>query len=327
MNVINQSIRVGLFFVFGIIMIWVVREQLDDTIFLQSPSYVLKAPFADLKQIRVSDEVRLAGVRIGFVHDTHLEGDQAIAVLSIEENFKMPNDSTAVIAMSGLLGANYVGIMPGKSETYLKDGDKIQTKESADITSVFNQVSNITKKVDAFLGGSETGGNSSMDSLFDNLNGIINENKVKLSRVLDNLETASNKIASGEGTVGKFINDESAYERFLDMVSEIKKAADNATAMITEARNVVQKVEQGKGALGVLLTDEGIGDKIRSTVNNIEEFSAKLNNDQSTLGRVISSDELYQRASSTINRVQDAVGGIENSGPLTAVGVAAGALF
>ena len=42
---------------------------------------------------------------------------------------------------------------------------------------------------------------------------------------------------------------------------------------------------------------------------------------------IISNDDLYKKAESALNKVDKAVDSVSNSGPITAVGVAANALF
>ena len=44
---------------------------------------------------------------------------------------QIPDDSFASIQTQGLLGGNYVGISPGGSESYLKNGSQIEQTQSA----------------------------------------------------------------------------------------------------------------------------------------------------------------------------------------------------
>ena len=44
---------------------------------------------------------------------------------------RIPDDSDAGILTAGLLGGQYVGIGPGASETFFRDGDRIQFTQSA----------------------------------------------------------------------------------------------------------------------------------------------------------------------------------------------------
>ena len=52
--------------------------------------------------------------------------------LRIEPQYdKIPDDSDASVLTAGLLGGQYVGVGPGSSETFFKDGDRIQFTQSA----------------------------------------------------------------------------------------------------------------------------------------------------------------------------------------------------
>jgi phospholipid/cholesterol/gamma-HCH transport system substrate-binding protein len=53
-------------------------------------------------------------------------------VLRIENQYsEIPDDSDASIQTAGLLGGKYIGIGPGGSETFLKEGGQIEFTQSA----------------------------------------------------------------------------------------------------------------------------------------------------------------------------------------------------
>jgi phospholipid/cholesterol/gamma-HCH transport system substrate-binding protein len=57
---------------------------------------------------------------------------KAAVVLRIEDEYKeIPEDSDASIQTAGLLGGKYIGIGPGGSETFLKEGGQIEFTQSA----------------------------------------------------------------------------------------------------------------------------------------------------------------------------------------------------
>jgi len=86
-------------------------------------------------------------------------------------------------------------------------------------------------------------------------------------------------------------------------------------------------VKAGKGALGALVYDEQTGTEVKLAVKNLKEVSDKLNNGQGTLGKLISDDSLFREAQGTMRKVDRAVDGLSDQGPITAVGVAAKSLF
>lgn len=96
-------------------------------------SYDLSASFRSLEGISVGTDVRLAGVKIGSVSDVELNSEtyRAETTLSLQDGVKIPDDSAAVISSEGLLGGNFVEIMPGGSEFYFGAGDAFTDTQGA----------------------------------------------------------------------------------------------------------------------------------------------------------------------------------------------------
>ena len=66
---------------------------------------------------------------------------------------------------------------------------------------------------------------------------------------------------------------------------------------------------------------------MKTAVQNIRNVSDKLASGQGTLGRLINDDSLYQSAQGTLKKADRALDGMNDSGPISAVGVVANALF
>jgi phospholipid/cholesterol/gamma-HCH transport system substrate-binding protein len=97
-------------------------------------SYTLKARFQNIGQLKARAPVKIAGVRIGDVQSIQLEPQRmdALVTMSIDKQYNdIPDDSSAAIFTSGLLGDQYVGLEPGGSPTFLKDGDELVLTQSA----------------------------------------------------------------------------------------------------------------------------------------------------------------------------------------------------
>ena len=92
-----------------------------------SGNYPIHASFRSAEGVRVGTDVRLAGVKIGSVTQIELDSDtyEARSTLSIGKNIQIPDDSSLTIASEGLLGGNFVEVVPGMSEDYLQSGDEV----------------------------------------------------------------------------------------------------------------------------------------------------------------------------------------------------------
>jgi phospholipid/cholesterol/gamma-HCH transport system substrate-binding protein len=96
--------------------------------------YRVTAEFDNVGDLKAGSPVSMAGVRIGEVESIGFDARsyKAVAKLRIDNQFnQIPEDSDASIQTQGLLGGKYVGIGAGGSETYLKDGSKVEFTQSA----------------------------------------------------------------------------------------------------------------------------------------------------------------------------------------------------
>lgn len=96
-------------------------------------TYDLNASFRSLEGVSVGTDVRLAGVKIGTVTgvDLNPETFRADTVFSVKDGIEIPDDSAVVISSEGLLGGNFVEIMPGGSPFAFEAGDEIEDTQGA----------------------------------------------------------------------------------------------------------------------------------------------------------------------------------------------------
>ncbi len=104
-----------------------------------SKHYGLKADFRSADGIHVGTDVRLAGVKVGTVSDLSLnvETYRAEAELAIENAVDIPEDSALTVSSEGLLGGNFIEIIPGASYEYMQPGDEfLDTQGSVSLISL-----------------------------------------------------------------------------------------------------------------------------------------------------------------------------------------------
>ncbi len=96
-------------------------------------SYQLVARFDNIGGLKVRAPVKSAGVIVGRVTSITLDPVryQGLVKLDIHQDVKFPNDSSARILTSGLLGDQYLGIEPGAQEKTFVAGDEIKQTQSA----------------------------------------------------------------------------------------------------------------------------------------------------------------------------------------------------
>lgn len=90
-------------------------------------SYELRASFRSVEGVRVGTDVRLAGVKVGTVTALTLNPQTffADAVISVQKDLQLPDDSTILISSEGLLGGSFVELSPGGSLDVIPPGGEI----------------------------------------------------------------------------------------------------------------------------------------------------------------------------------------------------------
>ena len=96
-------------------------------------SYPLSASFRSAEGVSVGTDVRLAGVKVGTVTGIALDREtfRARTEFTVTEGVEIPDDSQVVIASEGLLGGNFVEIMPGGSPFNYAAGDEVLDTQGA----------------------------------------------------------------------------------------------------------------------------------------------------------------------------------------------------
>lgn len=96
-------------------------------------SYDLTASFRSVEGIIAGTDIRLAGVKIGTVSRIELNPDtfRGDVTLALVDGIIIPDDSAAVIASEGLLGGNFVEIVPGGSLDNFTAGAEIEDTQGA----------------------------------------------------------------------------------------------------------------------------------------------------------------------------------------------------
>lgn len=125
---------VGAFVVAGIGALVVLALKVGNlSTYNVSESYQLQAHFTNVGGLKPTASVRSAGVLVGrvtsIVLDTNLY--EAKVTMSIDKRYQFPKDTFANILTSGLLGEQYIGLIPGGDDQMLKNGDEFKKTQSA----------------------------------------------------------------------------------------------------------------------------------------------------------------------------------------------------
>jgi phospholipid/cholesterol/gamma-HCH transport system substrate-binding protein len=90
--------------------------------------YNVVAKFERVDGLGIGADVRLSGIKVGTVVDQRLEPNTFLAVvtLSLDAQVRLPTDTVAQITSEGLLGSNFVSLVPGADEKVIAPGGEVR---------------------------------------------------------------------------------------------------------------------------------------------------------------------------------------------------------
>lgn len=353
--------RLGLFFALSAIAAFLMFEVIGGMEFFKR-GYPVKAHFNNIQDLKVGDPVKMAGVRIGRVEDIDFENNRVRVIMKVDGNRTLKTDSRATIKFLGLMGQNYVSISLGTATA--TDLDKttlavIEAEEQPDLSALMARmekvavgVENVTK---SFSG-------DSIQNILGPLTDFVKENSPNLTATIANMKTVSDGIAAGEGSVGKMIKDDQLYFATLGSVKKLQGTADTLDATLNDARslfgdakgalgnisNVVTKagtaldgmnatvaeargavadMRAGKGSLGKIMNDDALYVAATASMTNLREILEKINQGQGSVGKLVNDESLFRNIKMTLQKVEKATEGLEDTGPLSVLGTAVSSLF
>lgn len=125
---------VGLFVLLGLVALAFLALRAGNlSTFSFAPTYRVEASFDNLGGLKVRAPIKSSGVVVGRVVDIGFNNQEFLATVTfeIEDKYQFPDDSSASILTSGLLGEQYIGLTPGGSDEDLKDNGRIIYTQSA----------------------------------------------------------------------------------------------------------------------------------------------------------------------------------------------------
>jgi len=301
MKGLSLEARVGVVVALALgVLLWS-SFQLKDFAFRRAEGMRVSTLFDSAAGLDKNAPVKMAGVSIGEVEAMALEDSRAKVIMRIRPEVKIPKGSRAVVKASGLLGDKYIEILPGRDPGTLEDGAQIPQEEgTADLDALINRFGAIADDVKAVTASlrnvlASTEGEQSLKdivahfrSVAENLDHILSENREGLKNTVANAEEFTralreegpklvatlNRIADrldrGDGTLGKLLTDDAAYQKLDDALASLNTVSKN--------------LEEGKGTLGKLINDDEAYAKLNTALTGLSGTLNQIDQIRITLG-------------------------------------------
>src|SRR5680860_276966 len=273
------KVRLGLFIIGGVALfvltIFIIGRQQN----LFNPVFKLTATFHNVSGLQVGNNVRFTGINVGMIDNIKIINDSTVQVnMLVKKNVQqfIKSDCEVAIGSEGLIGNRLVSISYGSPDAPIaEDGQQLTSTEPVE--------------TDAIMASLQT-------------------SVLTAETITQQLAEIMMNINSGQGTLGRLIQDSSIAENInqtienFKMSSEgldqtIKVTKENAfafmeslqkTAAKTEVASnqlgeIMVKINSGEGTLGMLIQDTTLATDLNITVVNLKESSVGMNENMEAL--------------------------------------------
>ena len=133
-----------LILIISIICIFYYSSKIN--LFNKMETIQINSSFFDIGNVNIGNDVKIKGVKVGEVSGISLDQENYMAIVtsSVDENIKIPDNSTFKISNNGFIGSPYIEIQLGESEVLLKNND--YTSDNIDAVSLEEIINNFIFK-------------------------------------------------------------------------------------------------------------------------------------------------------------------------------------
>jgi phospholipid/cholesterol/gamma-HCH transport system substrate-binding protein len=282
----KRAVGAGAFVLIGLFLFAVALFMIGERRMLFERRFTLYAEFSRLGELEPGAPVRVAGAGAGEVVDIELPSrpsEKFRVKMEVREALHpiIRTDSIAVPQTEGLVGGVFVNIGAGTDQApRVADGGTIQGREPFQISDLLQQASDtmmmIGDTVAALRGDAETA-MKEIAGTAEDAHALFNTMKPDLEAMAANGRLISSdtrelmaKINSGQGTVGRLINDDDLYRQLQEVTRQGQGVMANLHQVSDEARRALVDFRSKDGPAQGLLVD------MRTTIGQAREATADL---------------------------------------------------
>jgi phospholipid/cholesterol/gamma-HCH transport system substrate-binding protein len=256
------------------------------------------AVYTDVQGIVPANPVMVNGFRVGQVNDIEIRPDATgkivITMLITNTDVKIPKNSVAKIFSDGLLGSKAITLDLGNSADYIKDGDTLKSSVEQSIKDQVSQqvlplkakaeelISSIDSTVAIVQGifNLKTRNNLSqsiesinislknLSSTTGSLDDLMTTQKKTIADILGKIDEIAGALAKNSKQLGNAINNFSTISDSLAKAN-LKGTINNADSALYYTAQLLEKINKGKGSLGMLANDSTLYKRLSGASDNL----------------------------------------------------------
>jgi phospholipid/cholesterol/gamma-HCH transport system substrate-binding protein len=251
------------------------------------------AVYDEVDGLLVGANVMINGLSIGNVTELDFlpNSTKIIVTLKVKDKLNFSSKSTASIYETGVLGGLAISIEPlFERESIVKTGDTLMSSVRPGLTELINrQIEPLSRQLQSTI--------TSVDSIFTGASNVLNrQTQEEIKESISVLTSAINAIKNSSVIIEETLTSKN---------TQINNTIDNFEKISSNLSNVSDELNSF-GLTSLLSNLEVSVDGISSIVN-------KLNSDNSTLGKLINEDEVYNNLNSSIESLNILINDIKTN--------------
>ena len=238
------------------------------------------AVYDEVDGLLVGANVMINGLSIGNVTDLDFlpNSTKILVTLKVKDKLSFSSKSTASIYETGVLGGLAISIEPVfERESIVKTGDTLMSSVRPGLTELINrQIEPLSRQLQSTI--------TSVDSIFTGASNVLNrQTQEEIKESISVLTSAINAINNSSLIIEETLTSKN---------TQINNTLDNIENISSNLSNVSD--ELNSFGLSSLLSN------LEVSVDGISSIVDKLDSDNSTLGKLINEDEVYNNLNSSI---------------------------
>lgn len=263
----KSLIGFSLFAVIASVLSYMMWSTLNRSVAGDTHDY--SAVFSDVLGLRVGDDVRMAGVRVGRVDEIDFtDGYRARVDFRIEADQHPTTTTKALVRYQNLIGQRYIALMPGQDAgTPMKPGDQIpieHTEPSFDVSALLSGFEPLFSVLQP----------DQVNSLSETLVQALQGNNVSLSALISQAAELAGTFGQRDQILGDVLTNLSS------VVSGLANRSSELETLITQARSLMQGLySQGEALKGSVDQIATATDSLVRIVNTVKPGMARAQDD------------------------------------------------
>jgi phospholipid/cholesterol/gamma-HCH transport system substrate-binding protein len=271
--------RLGIFIAGGIaifvIAIFIIGKQQN----LFNPVFKITTNFYNVSGLQAGNTIRFSGIDVGIVDNIKIINDSTVQVnMLIKKTVQqfIKADSYASIGSEGIIGDRIIIITQGSTNSPVaEDGQHILSKEPIETDDIMKSLKTSAESAEVIT--------LQLSEIMMNINsgqGMLGR-LIQDSTIAENVNlTIENFKKSSEGLDQTI---EITKENVFAFMESLQKTAAKTEVASNQLGEIMTKINNGEGAIGMLIRDTTIVNNIDETIINLKESSIGLNENMEAL--------------------------------------------